>query len=195
MGFMDEVSNGGSAPILKFNKEGRYAKAGSDKSYNDQEFVVDVHATRGGYIKFNGKELPEKRLGSIFPKDEAPLRAALGDTDEAKWAASKFNKGEVEDPWTAVIEIPLRQKETGEEFLFCAQAKTSLGAARDFLTQARRLPQGFNPVIRLGVGSFKSKFGPIKKPVLSIVGKVRASDQLARANEDDEPPFNDGVEF
>ena len=34
------------------------------------------------------------------------------------------------------------------------------------------MPQGFNPVIRLGVGSFKSKFGPIKKPVLSIVGKV-----------------------
>ena len=98
MGFMDEVSNGGSAPILKFNKEGRYAKAGSDKSYSDQEFVVDVHATRGGYIKFNGKELPEKRLGSIFPKDEAPLRAALGDTDEAKWAASKFNKGEVRGP-------------------------------------------------------------------------------------------------
>ena len=71
-----------------------------------------------------------------------------------------------------MIEIPLKHRETGEEFLFCAQSKTSLGAARDFLTQARRVPQGFNPVIRLGVGSFKSKFGPIKKPVLSIVGKV-----------------------
>ena len=58
-----------------------------------------------------------------------------------------------------MIEIPLRHKETGEELLFCAQSKTSLGATRDFLTQARRVPQGFNPVIRLGVGSFKSKLG------------------------------------
>ena len=94
-----------------------------------------------------------------------------------------------------MIEIPLQHRETGEELLFAARSKTAIGAAMDFLAQARRVPQGFNPVIRLGVGSFKSKFGPIKKPVLSIVGKVRASDELARANEDDEPPFNDGVEF
>ena len=79
-----------------------------------------------------------------------------------------------------MIEIPLQHKETGEEFLFCAQSKTSLGAARDFLTQARRVPQGFNPVIRLGVGSFKSKFGQIKKPVLSIVGKVPSTVPLPR---------------
>ena len=97
---------------------------------------------------------------------------------------------EPEDPWTAVIEIPLKHKETGEEFLFCAQSKTSLGAARDFLAQARRVPQGFNPVIRLGVGSFKSKFGQIKKPVLSIVGKVPGNGAVK-----DDPPFDDALEF
>ena len=31
-----------------------------------------------------------------------------------------------------MIEIPLKHKETGEEFLFCAQSKTSLGAATGF---------------------------------------------------------------
>ena len=91
-----------------------------------------------------------------------------------------------------MIEIPLKHKETGEEFLFCAQSKTSLGAARDFLTQARRVPQGFNPVIRLGVGSFKSQFGQIKKPVLSIVGKVPSNGATAAR---EEPPFNDGLRF
>jgi hypothetical protein len=190
MRFMDEVSNGGGAPILKFTKDGNYAKTGSDESYNNQEFVADVHAVRGGYIKFNGKEVPEKRFGSLYPKDEAPLRSSLGDTDETKWAPSRFNKGETEDPWTAVIEIPLKNKETGEEFLFCAQSKTSLGAARDFLTQARRVPPGFHPVIRLGVGSFKSKFGPIKKPVLGIVGKV-AIDGATK----EQAPFDDAVGF
>jgi hypothetical protein len=48
--------------------------------------------------------------------------------------------------------------------------------------------QGFNPIIRLGVGSFKSKFGPIKKPVLSIVGKAPANG-AAR----EEPPFSDSL--
>jgi hypothetical protein len=189
MGFIDEAAGGGGSPIMKFTKEARYAKSGSDESFNDQEFVADVHATRGGYIKFGEKgQTPEKHLGSIYPKDEAPLRSSLGNTDQSAWAKGRFGD-EPEDPWTAVIEIPLKHKETGEEFLFCAQSKTSLGAARDFLTQARRVPQGFSPVIRLGVGSFKSRFGQIKKPVLSIVGKVPSS---GAANE---PPFNDSLGF
>ena len=78
MGFIDEAAGGGGPPILKFNKEACYAKSGSDKSFNDQEFIADVLAARGGYIKFGEKgQAPEKHLGSIFPKDEAPLRFSL----------------------------------------------------------------------------------------------------------------------
>ena len=89
-----------------------------------------------------------------------------------------------------MIEIPLKHRETGEEFLFCAQSKTSLGAARDFLTRARGVPRGFAPVIRLGVGSFKSRFGQIKRPVLSIVGKVPGNGAVK-----DDPPFDDPLKF
>jgi hypothetical protein len=190
MGFIDEAAGGGGPPILKFNKEAKYAKSGSDESFNDQEFVADVLAARGGYIKFGEKgQAPEKHLGPIFPKDEAPLRSSLGNADKSEWVKGRFSD-EPEDPWTAVIEIPLKHKETGEEFLFCAQSKTSLGAARDFLTQARKVPQGFNPVICLGVGSFKSRFGAIKKPVLSIVGKVPNNGAVK-----DKPPFDDPLQF
>ena len=178
---------------MKFNKEGCYAKTGSDDSFNGQEFLADVHAARGGYIKFGEKgQVPEKHLGSVFPKDEAPLRASLGNTDTTEWIKGRFGD-EPEDPWTPVIKLPLRHKETGEEFLFCAQSKTSLGAARDFLTLARRVPQGFNPVIRLSVGSFKSRFGQIKKPMLSIVGKVAVDGAAAPTKE--APPFDDPFEF
>jgi hypothetical protein len=190
MGFIDEAAGGGGPPILKFNKEACYAKSGSDESFNDQDFVADVLAARGGYIKFGEKgQAPEKHLGSIFPKDEAPLRSSLGNTDRSQWTKGRFSD-EPEDPWTAVIELPLKHRQTGEEFLFCAQSKTSLAAARDFLAQARRVPQGFNPAIRLSVGSFKSKFGAIKKPVLSIVGKVPTN-----GSGKDEPPFSDSLEF
>ena len=44
-----------------------------------------------------------------------------------------------------MIELALKRKLTGEDFLFCAQTKTSLGAGRDFLTQARRVPRGSTP--------------------------------------------------
>jgi hypothetical protein len=191
MGFTDEVGIGGGKPILKFNKEARYVKRGSEEAMNDQEFVAKIREARAGYIKFNGNEGPERRLGSIFPKDEAPLRSSLGDTDKSKWPRGKFSDGP-EDPWTAVVEIPLQHRDTGEQCLFAAQSKTSIGAAMDFLAQAKRLPEGLDPVIRLGVGSFKSRFGQIKKPVLSIVGKVPSS---GAANKKDEPPFNDSLGF
>lgn len=183
MGFMDEASGGsGAASIVKFTKDGTYANG--EKKYNDQEFVAHLHGARGGYIKFGEKgEKPEKRLGPIYPKDEAPLRASLGDTDVTEWEVGQFSE-KPEDPWTAVIEIPLKHKETGEELLFCAQSKTSLGAVRDFLIQARRVPGGYDPIVRLGVGGFKSKYGMIKTPVLSIVGKVPT-----------DADFNDAVGF
>ena len=191
MGFTDDVGIGGGKPILKFNKEGRFVKRGSEEAMNDQEFVAKMREARAGYIKFNGNEEPERHLGAIFPKDEAPSRSSLGDTDKIVWRKGKFGP-EPEDPWTAVVEIPLQHRETGEEYLFAAQSKTSIGAAMDFLSQAKRVPDGYDPVIRLGVASFKSRFGPMKKPVLSIVGKV-SSGPPAGSGQD--KPFNDALDF
>ena len=57
-------------------------------------------------------------------------------------------------------------------------------AAKDFLGLCRRLPEGFLPIVRLDVGSFKSKFGPVKKPVLSMVGK-------SPVEQEDDLPFDD----
>ena len=117
MGFMDEAAGGGGPPILKFNKEACYAKSGSDESFNDQDFVADVLAARGGYIKFGEKgQAPEKHLGSIFPKDEAPLRSSLGNADKSEWVKGRFSD-EPEDPWTAVIEIPLKLQGDGRRVL------------------------------------------------------------------------------
>ena len=90
--------------------------------------------------------------------------------DQSEWKVGRFGDGP-EDPWTPVIELPLVHRESGEAFTFTAQSKTSLAAAKDFLGLCRRLPEGFLPIVRLDVGSFMSKFGPVKKPVLSMVGK------------------------
>ena len=42
MGFMDETSSTGGPPILKWTKEAKYLKRGSDEALNDQEFTADV---------------------------------------------------------------------------------------------------------------------------------------------------------
>ena len=144
---------------------------GSEATFNGQEFVVDVYSATGGFLKFKGKgEPPERHTGPIFPKDQAPSRASLGDLDRSKWETGKFGD-EPEDPWTPVIEFPLTHRETGEAYTFTAQSKTSLAAAKDFLGLSRRLPESFLPIVRLDVGSFNGKFGPVKKPVLAMIGK------------------------
>jgi hypothetical protein len=188
---MDEVSGGGGAKLLKFDgKAGNYVVRGSDTALNNQEFVADIYAAQGGYIKFNGKgEPPQRRLGPLFPKDEAPLRGTLGDTDKSQWPPGKFKGGESEDPWTAVIEIPTTHRETGEPYLLTAQTRSSLTAMKDLLAQCRRLPEGHNPIIRLAVGSYKGKFGTVKKPILTIIGKSPIE------GGPDEGPFDDEIPF
>jgi hypothetical protein len=172
MGFMDEVSSGGGAKLLKFDgRAGNYLVRGSEATFNGQEFVVDVYSAAGGFLKFNGKgEPPERRMGLVFPKDLAPARSSLGDLDKTQWPESRFGD-EPEDPWSTCIELPLIDRESGETFTFTAQSKTSLAAVKDFLSLCRRLPESFLPIVRLDVGSFKGKFGPVKKPVLSMIGK------------------------
>ena len=123
MGFMDEVAGGGNK-LLRFDgRAGNYVVRGSEDTLNNQEFIADIYAAKGGYLKFGGEgQAPERHLGSIFPKDEAPLRASLGNTDKGEWVKGKFGD-EPEDPWTSVIEIPMRHKESGESYTFTAQFK------------------------------------------------------------------------
>jgi hypothetical protein len=172
MGFMDDVSGVGTG-LMKFDgRSGTYVKIGSDESFNGQEFIVDVFNIKGGYVKFGEKgQAPEKHLGHIFPKDEAPLRSTLGNLDKSQWSKGKFSE-EPEDPWRRLIEMPMCHKETGESYIFTAINNNALAAIKDLLGQCRRLPEGFLPSIRLNTASFKGKFGPVKKPVLTLNGKV-----------------------
>jgi hypothetical protein len=172
MGFLDSVSGGGQKLAGFDGKAGNHVIRGSDEVLNNQEFIANIYGARGGFVMFNGKGVrPESQLGPIFPKDEAPERASLGKLDKSEWPPGKFNGGEPEDPWRPTIELPLQHRETGDEYLYTAQTRGALMAVKDLLAQCRRVPEGHNPIIRLAVGSYKGKFGTVKKPVLTIIGK------------------------
>ena len=67
----------------------------------------------------------------------------------------------------------MRHQETGEEFVLTCQSKTAIGAAKDLFAQLRRVPDGHDPVIKLTVGTMQTRYGKRKKPVFSLVGRVR----------------------
>jgi hypothetical protein len=188
MGFMDENAGSAGTPYLKWNgNEGTFADR-DGHVFNDNAFGLDVVGIVAGYNKFGGKGVrPERRTGPIYPKDETPARASLGDTDTSKWPVGRFS-GQPEDPWTPVIELPLKHQETGEAYILTLSSKTAIGAARDLIAQLRRMPNGHDPVVKLTAGSMKTKFGVRKKPILTIVGKVPTN---GAANK----PFDDSLDF
>ena len=176
---------------------GPVLKHGSDLEFNDECFVLNSAGAVAGYLKFKGKgEPPERHTGPIYPRDEAPERASLGDTDQSEWPIGRFSN-EPEDPWTPVIELPLKHKETGEEYILTCQSKTAIGAAKDLFSQLRRVPPGHDPVIKLAIGSMQTRYGKRKKPVFSLVGQVPhangapAASKTPTAND----VFGDDVEF
>jgi hypothetical protein len=81
MGFFDQNAGAGGPPIMKWNgNEAKYLIRDGDTAFNDQDFALNAAGIAGGYIKFGGKnEQPERRMGAMYPKDEAPERASLGD--------------------------------------------------------------------------------------------------------------------
>jgi hypothetical protein len=193
MGFMDQNAGGGGPPLMRWNgQEGKYLKYDSELEFNDECFVLNPAGAVAGYLKFRGKgETPERHTGPIYPRDEAPERASLGDTDQSEWPIGRFSN-EPEDPWTPVIELPLKHKETGEEFILTCQSKTAIGAAKDLFSQLRRVPAGHDPVIKLAVGTMQTKFGKRKKPVFSLVGQVPHANASGAASS---KPLNDSLEF
>ena len=113
MGFMDEAAGGGGPPLLKFNKEARYAKAASDEAFNDQEFVADVRAARAATSSSGEGASPGEPPWADLSQGRgaAPLLSRQSPT-RVSGVKGKFGD-EPEDPWTAVIEIPLQARGDG----------------------------------------------------------------------------------
>jgi hypothetical protein len=195
MPILDGISSGGAKYLGFDGKEAKYKVQGSDVLLNGEQFIAHVLEATGGYIKFKGKEeQPDRHMAPVFPEDQSPNRDDLDENDASKWPPGKFSK-EPEDPWRLRLEIPIEHAETGEQYTFVAMSKTALGAVKDLLNQCRRLPPGYEPRISLNVGVFKSKFGPVKKPVLRITGKVESSGNGHAKEEEQDLPFDDSPEF
>jgi hypothetical protein len=178
VGFLDDVVGGGGIARATFDgREGTFNIRGGSATLNDREFVVELGEAQGGFVRFNGPgQPPDKHVGPIFPKDQAPRRGTLPDTDPTKWAPGKFSAGRPEDPYRPVIELVLRERETDETVVLTLQSKTSMAAARDFLQKCRKLPDDTLPIVKLGAGVTKTKYGTFKVPNFSVTGTTGGED-------------------
>ena len=163
----EELGGGNIGKILKFQK-GKYY-VGDDEIGVNSEMIAHITQLARGWVKFKGGELVDRRIGKVVEGFIVPKREDLDDNDESNW--EKNDRGERRDPWVAQSYLPLENLETGELVVFVtgsAGGSTAVGTL--VKTASRNLHKG-QPIIQLGVRSYKHKqYGRIENPDFPIVG-------------------------
>jgi len=104
------------------------------------------------------------------PGKPFPQRNELGDTDQSQWP---LFDGKPSDPWRLSNELLLMEKETGRRVIFSTTSRTGREAVADLcrLITYQRRSRGSNakPIVSIGVGTYRSRRGPVATPKFTIV--------------------------
>ena len=104
------------------------------------------------------------------PGKPFPQRTELGDTDQSQWP---LFDGQPSDPWRLSNELLLMEKETGRRVIFSTTSWTGREAVADLcrLITHQRRSRGPNakPIVSIGVGTYRSRRGPVATPKFTIV--------------------------
>jgi hypothetical protein len=154
-------------PLLRFRK-GKYYLGESEVALGRQYVAFPLEWTRG-WVKWEGGQITDERLGKVGQGFVLVERDELGDTDKTKWEDPD------KDPWQQQNMLPMEDVESGE---FCVFVTGSFGGkiAIEKLANrvARDISAGRNlgaPTIKLGVTEFTTKqYGSVPRPELTIVG-------------------------
>jgi hypothetical protein len=165
----------GSQTLLKYVKGVWSIK--DDEVPLGTKYVAFIDELAQGFIKFNGDEAPEVRLGkSKFGKDKLPKRHDLGDVDQDVW---EVVDSKPKDPWQPIMQLPLSPVDCiGELVVFSAIGEGGArSAVADLCGIYGRSPRnGYLPIIELGTSSYKhKKYGTVHVPVLKLVSWHQAA--------------------
>jgi hypothetical protein len=137
------------------------------------EFVMFLHETQKGFIKFNGPgEPPTICMVRIDQDIDAPTRDSLGDNDKKKWLIGL--NGEPTDPWIEQYAIPSMCNDPGGElFVYVARGIVAMLSVESLLGRWRHNPrrrEGLVPVVKVDNGTYWSKRLKANrpKPILKI---------------------------
>jgi hypothetical protein len=174
---------GGSDPLLKCTK-GKYYSGGNDDEVpmNGREFVVVMSDVSYGWVKFVDKKVVDQKIGRISEGFVAENRDALGDTDKSQWEIDSRN--EARDPWALQWYVPIADFDSGEGFVFVGGSGGARRAVGNLLRTYGRNSHKGNPIVNLGVRSYKHKeYGRIEEPEIKIVGWEKQPPLAAKMND------------
>ncbi len=173
---------GTDTPFLKFIK-GQFKYGVDDEVLPLRtRLVPHMSELRAGFIKWKDGAPEDEVMVRIAEGKPIPQREDLGDDDRNAWETDP--NGMPLDPWKEVNTLPMKDPETGQEFIFTTGSRGGIGAIGKLATKygrQRDKQAGKLPVIEIGSDSYfhKKRSINVDFPTLKIVGWEAEADLIA----------------
>ena len=190
---------GTDTPFLKFIK-GQFKYGVDDEVLPlGTRLVPHMAELKAGFIKWKDGTPVDEAMVRIAEGKPIPQREGLGDDDRNAWEMDP--NGTPLDPWQVCNTLPMKDPETGQEFIFTTGSRGGVGAIGKLSTAfgRHRRKQGDKlPIIEIGSASYRHKtYGDVSYPTFQIVGwedeaaliAGETSGAAVNAELDDEVPF------
>ena len=186
-------------PFLKFVKGEFHFGADDEVLPIGTRLVPHMAELKAGFIKWKDGQPADETTVRVFDGKPIPQREDLGDHDRKEWETDP--NGTPQDPWQVINTLPMKDPETGQEFVFTTGSRGGIGAVGKLSTKygrERHKQSGKLPVIEIGADSYRHKtFGDVPFPTFKIIGwrseaelvAGETSDTKVDAGLDDEIPF------
>ena len=191
---------GTDKPFLKYIK-GQY-KYGVD----DEELPLGTRLAphmaelKAGYTKWRDGSPVNEAMVRIAEGKPIPQREDLGDDDRNAWETDP--NGTPQDPWQEINTLPMKDPETGQEFVFTTGSRGGIGAIGKLSTKygrQRHKQAGKLPVIEIGSDSYfhRKRSIDIDFPTFDIVAWEAEADLIAgeKGGDDLDEVLDDVVPF
>ena len=172
---------GTDTPFLKFVK-GQFRYGVDDEVLPlGTRLVPHMAGLKAGFIKWKDGAPEDEAMVRIAEGKPIPQREDLGDDDRNAWETDP--NGTPQDPWQVCDTLPMKDPETGQEFVFSTGSRGGIGAVGKLSTaygwQRHKLADKL-PIIEIGSDSYRHKtYGDVSYPTFRIVGWQSEADLIA----------------
>jgi hypothetical protein len=164
------MSDAGFQKMLKF-KKGIYICDGQEVPLGTQ-MIAHALAWTKTWIKFQDRQVVERKVYRIAKGEIATDRDELGDLDRKLWAMGI--NGQPADPWVLQYLVPMEDPATDEVMIFVTSSFGGHRAVADLCSQYARKVQKIEgtgqPLIRLQKTMMPTKnFGDVPRPLFEVI--------------------------
>lgn len=185
-----------AAPFLKFVKGVFQFGVDDEELPIGTKLIPNMEELKAGYIKWEDGEPVDENMCCIS-EGTRPTRDDCGDLDKNGWPIDP--NGVTSDPWQLTNILPMKEPETGQEFVFTTGSHGGISAIGKLAGQYGRQRSDHKdqlPIIEIGTTSYRhKKYGEVHKPVFKLVNWASEEELISGKPDsnvvklDDEIPF------